>query len=474
MAFEKLTDKGTTISTTTQIQSASPAGMITAWVGSAIPDGWVLCDGQELAEADYPDLFANIGTGWNTFNGQAAPAAGNFRVPSFVGLYLRQADPSNTQGFGATTIADYLGQLTAVNGLSNTSSSITGTTDNDTHYHLQTSQHTGTDNPTASNYLSYRRNAGTDFSYQAAGTNSQTWGGRGQSDTHSHSINSGSASAQTISGDTETRPVSAVVSYIIKLYSDVVPGGVAIGEGGGAGGGWIRKDVTFADSPYTASVQEWLILDTSGGPITVNMPTLSALGTEEEPLAYVKFSDCSKTWHTDNVTVVPASGESLNGQAANESLVLDVQGQNITLQKASASNWCLDTNAQPQTSTEQSGSWGDAVSTTLDAFLDAASVISGTYTKNGSLVHCTFLASIDANSTSDIFRFNFPLSNLPFTPVVAQELIGRGFRSGAYTTASEMWADVLGTSANTVYIRGRANSLSAGSWYFSFTYTTND
>ena len=115
---------------------------------------------------------------------------------------------------------------------------------------------------------------------------------------------------------------------------------------------WTLVNITNADSPYTAKIGEWLITDTTGGPITVNMPALGTLATAKEKYAYIKFSDCASNWNVNAVTVTPAAGESLDGQAADETSVLDVQDQNVTFQRESSSNWCLDTNIQPTESTD--------------------------------------------------------------------------------------------------------------------------
>lgn len=37
-------------------------GMVKLLTGTAVPQGWLLCDGRELATADYPALFALLGT----------------------------------------------------------------------------------------------------------------------------------------------------------------------------------------------------------------------------------------------------------------------------------------------------------------------------------------------------------------------------------------------------------------------------
>lgn len=66
---------------------ASPIGSVLDYGGTADPTDisgaqrWLLCDGRPLSQATYPELYAVLGSTWNTFDGQAAPAAGNFRLP---------------------------------------------------------------------------------------------------------------------------------------------------------------------------------------------------------------------------------------------------------------------------------------------------------------------------------------------------------------------------------------------------------
>lgn len=71
---------------------ALPIGTMFDFGGPTAPPGALPCNGQAVAETAYPELFAAIGTTWNT-TGVAAPAAGNFRVPPQVlnsrGLFCR-------------------------------------------------------------------------------------------------------------------------------------------------------------------------------------------------------------------------------------------------------------------------------------------------------------------------------------------------------------------------------------------------
>jgi microcystin-dependent protein len=55
----------------------SPTGSITAYAGTSAPTNWRLCNGDVVIRADFPDLFAVIGTAFNT----GGEAGTEFRLP---------------------------------------------------------------------------------------------------------------------------------------------------------------------------------------------------------------------------------------------------------------------------------------------------------------------------------------------------------------------------------------------------------
>lgn len=76
-------------------QQAAPSGSFKFFAGAAAPSGWLICNGAAVLIADYPQLYAVIGTTFNTQidpttnSAWAAPAAGSFRLPDFRGLFIR-------------------------------------------------------------------------------------------------------------------------------------------------------------------------------------------------------------------------------------------------------------------------------------------------------------------------------------------------------------------------------------------------
>lgn len=69
-------------------QGALPAGTVLDFAGATAPTGYILCTGQILSSATYPDLFAAIGTQYNL----GGEAAGQFRVPDLRGRVVAGLD----------------------------------------------------------------------------------------------------------------------------------------------------------------------------------------------------------------------------------------------------------------------------------------------------------------------------------------------------------------------------------------------
>ncbi|WP_392885822.1 phage tail protein [Pseudomonas migulae] len=68
--------------------SALPVGSLVAFPKSAVPPGFLEIDGSVQSIAIYPDLFAYLGTAFNT----GGEGAGNFRLPESRGEFLRGWD----------------------------------------------------------------------------------------------------------------------------------------------------------------------------------------------------------------------------------------------------------------------------------------------------------------------------------------------------------------------------------------------
>lgn len=70
----------------------SPLGIVEVFAGQNIPEGYLLCDGQQLRQTEYPELFAAIGSAFNSgydCNGrQLTTSAGFFRLPDLRGRFV--------------------------------------------------------------------------------------------------------------------------------------------------------------------------------------------------------------------------------------------------------------------------------------------------------------------------------------------------------------------------------------------------
>src|SRR5262249_4707695 len=71
---------------------ALPPGTIIAYGGDVSgttppPTGWLACNGNPVNRADYPDLFAAIGTAWGAGNG-----TDTFNLPDLRGRFMRGND----------------------------------------------------------------------------------------------------------------------------------------------------------------------------------------------------------------------------------------------------------------------------------------------------------------------------------------------------------------------------------------------
>lgn len=76
-------------------QQLVPAGCMLPYGGAVEPAGWLFCDGRLVNRADYPELFTNISTNYNTAGNEPAT---QFRLPDYRGRTFVFADGMGTQG----------------------------------------------------------------------------------------------------------------------------------------------------------------------------------------------------------------------------------------------------------------------------------------------------------------------------------------------------------------------------------------
>ncbi len=89
--FEQLSPDQPLSSVPFAFQSTSgagiPPGSVMPYMGTAAPEGWLLCDGSEVSRTMYPQLYAVIGTASGSGNGSST-----FNLPDLRGRFLRGWD----------------------------------------------------------------------------------------------------------------------------------------------------------------------------------------------------------------------------------------------------------------------------------------------------------------------------------------------------------------------------------------------
>lgn len=78
-----------------------PLGIVQLWAGATVPAGYEFCEGQQLKTAEYPELYAALGTRYNNgydCNGKAlSTTSGYFRLPDLRGRFIAGYNPSDTE-----------------------------------------------------------------------------------------------------------------------------------------------------------------------------------------------------------------------------------------------------------------------------------------------------------------------------------------------------------------------------------------
>ena len=74
-----------------------PSGCIMMWPTEIVPNGWLVCNGQELDKSDpaNANLLAAIGTRYGETDGGGNPGTSHFKLPNFHGYFVRGWTPVN-------------------------------------------------------------------------------------------------------------------------------------------------------------------------------------------------------------------------------------------------------------------------------------------------------------------------------------------------------------------------------------------
>lgn len=174
-----------------------PIGTIAAFGGTTVPDGWLLCDGQDISNVKYAKLREVIGTAWGTN-----------KAPDLRGVFLRGVNAGRTGDFNDPDA----GSRVANNG-GNTGDKV-GSFQDDGYKKHNHSGNTG-EGGLHSHEWWYRLSSDEDGN----GNSSILWDDEIQQQdsphvsttldgNHKHVINN--------DGGNETRPANTAVNYIIK------------------------------------------------------------------------------------------------------------------------------------------------------------------------------------------------------------------------------------------------------------------
>ena len=87
------------------ISVVPPPGSIVSYVGSSIPEGWLLCNGSAISRVTYSALFSIIQTNFGGGDGSTT-----FNLPNYQGAFLRGA---GTQTHSSITYGYLTGTTTA-------------------------------------------------------------------------------------------------------------------------------------------------------------------------------------------------------------------------------------------------------------------------------------------------------------------------------------------------------------------------
>lgn len=290
------------------ISSPSRAGFIqytaedaSAWPtvnGMKVKNGWAVADGTAINQADYPDLYANIGTTWDqkrnqsTGSNYSAPSAGTFRIPDLRGVFQRGVGTSS--GYDATTLGTTQDDATAKNGLTATSAN----TD---------LSHTHNFYPINRDVSASVTNNGNAYVSDNSKSNSQATSGASISMNHSHTITVGN-------GDTETRPVNTGLYAIVKLWNDSTPAAVgflnASATNPGLVSGGTVPGIANGSSVASGYIGEVISGTLSSGSNNSTSPTLWANTITLTPGIWeIVFYDASYR------SGIPGSGQSASARA---------------------------------------------------------------------------------------------------------------------------------------------------------------
>jgi len=186
--------------------SADKAGTVKEFAGATVPQGYLLCDGSEYAEAIYVTLFAAISTTWNT----GGETVDFFRVPDRTGRTAvgKEASATRLTSAGGGVDGGVLGD--------------TGGGETHVLVEAELAAHThgpgtlGTDDPGTHTHPSTKL-AGGSLGFQGSASLAESFTASGAGGAHTHTVTTGAtASAGSDTAHANVQP-TIVMNFMIKI-----------------------------------------------------------------------------------------------------------------------------------------------------------------------------------------------------------------------------------------------------------------
>jgi microcystin-dependent protein len=201
------------------IGATPPSGSLMPFAGTTAPLGYLLCDGTAYSQNLYPALFAVLGSTYATMGGQAAPAAGTFRVPLMNGRVVVGLDSTQTEfdvlgetGGDKASTAPHTHPIPHTHTIDHDHASFNTTT-------------AGTHDHAATFSLTADAVGDHDHGVSADNLENHTHGARGkQTSSTSHTHTGTTTVAAGISGGADVIPQSYPPAFLF-ITPDVLPGG---------------------------------------------------------------------------------------------------------------------------------------------------------------------------------------------------------------------------------------------------------
>jgi microcystin-dependent protein len=196
-----------------------PSGVVFPFAGSTAPYGYLVCDGSAISRADYPSLFAALGTSHGSGDGSTT-----FNLPDYRGRFMRGVDgtagrdpdtASRTAMAAGGNTGDAVGSVQGHSFQTHTHAQNAHTHTQNAHDHVFSGTVNSADAAAVpANYLQATASSTNASSFDVDYVASATATNQNTTATNQNAVGSGATSQASAN---ETRPVNVSVNYIIKV-----------------------------------------------------------------------------------------------------------------------------------------------------------------------------------------------------------------------------------------------------------------